>query len=158
MYQKDWREMVDEVNSFRRILVAVDGSEQSTKGLDVAISLAMKYNSSVTALYVAYVPFNETSDPNHTVYKQLLDDIDKQVRKWLVEIERKGLENNIKVETRIAETNKSIPYKIASYAESNKFDLIVIGSKGRSNIEKLYLGSVAFGVLTYASCPVLVVR
>jgi nucleotide-binding universal stress UspA family protein len=44
------------------------------------------------------------------------------------------------------------------YAEEKKMDLIVIGSKGRSGIKRMLLGSIASGVVTYAHCPVLVVK
>jgi nucleotide-binding universal stress UspA family protein len=44
------------------------------------------------------------------------------------------------------------------YAEKENIDLIVLGTKGRSGFKKLLLGSVASGVVTYAHCPVLVVK
>jgi nucleotide-binding universal stress UspA family protein len=44
------------------------------------------------------------------------------------------------------------------YAEEENIDLIVLGTKGRSGFKKLLLGSVASGVVTYAHCPVLVVK
>jgi nucleotide-binding universal stress UspA family protein len=47
---------------------------------------------------------------------------------------------------------------IVNYAESKKSDLIVIGTKGRTGIKRLLLGSVASGVVTHASCPMLVTR
>lgn|SRR5574341_28986 len=150
--------MAEEIGRFKKILVAVDGSEQSIRGLDVAISLVKKYNSLVTALYVVHIPLNENSYPQRTWYKDFKDDVNKEARKWLTEIEKKGEQNKVKIETRTIETTKPIPYEIARYAESDKSDLIVVGSKGRSGIEQMYLGSVASGVLIYASSPVLVVR
>jgi nucleotide-binding universal stress UspA family protein len=47
---------------------------------------------------------------------------------------------------------------IVNYAESKKADLIVIGTKGRTGLKRLLLGSVASGVVTHARCPVLVTR
>jgi nucleotide-binding universal stress UspA family protein len=47
---------------------------------------------------------------------------------------------------------------IVNFAESKKADLIVIGTKGRTGLKRLLLGSVASGVVTHASCPVLVTR
>jgi nucleotide-binding universal stress UspA family protein len=44
------------------------------------------------------------------------------------------------------------------YAEEKKMDLIVIGSKGMSGLKRMLLGSIASGVVTYAHCPVLVVK
>ena len=44
------------------------------------------------------------------------------------------------------------------YAEEQKIDLIGVGTRGRSGIKKMLLGSIASGLVTYASCPVLVVK
>ncbi len=44
------------------------------------------------------------------------------------------------------------------FAEENNIDLIVIGTRGRSGFKRLLLGSVASRVVTYAHCPVLVVK
>jgi nucleotide-binding universal stress UspA family protein len=47
---------------------------------------------------------------------------------------------------------------IVRYAEEYNVDLIVVGTRGRSSFTKLLLGSVASPVLTYAHCPVLLIR
>ena len=47
---------------------------------------------------------------------------------------------------------------IVEYTEEHKIDLIVIGTKGLSGIKKMLLGSTASGVVTYAHCPVVVVK
>jgi nucleotide-binding universal stress UspA family protein len=55
-------------------------------------------------------------------------------------------------------TSTSVEAAIVDYAEKNNIDLIVLGTKGYSGIKKLLLGSVASAVLTYAHCPVMVIR
>jgi len=52
----------------------------------------------------------------------------------------------------------SIAGTIVEFAENQNIDLIVVGSRGRSGFTKLLLGSVASRIVTYASCPVLVVK
>jgi len=47
---------------------------------------------------------------------------------------------------------------IVNYAENKKADLIVIGTKGRTGLKRLLLGSVVSGVVTHASCPVLIAK
>ena len=52
----------------------------------------------------------------------------------------------------------SIPHAIVDYAQGNNIDLIVVGTRGRSGLKRVLLGSVASGVVTYSSCPVLVTK
>jgi nucleotide-binding universal stress UspA family protein len=52
----------------------------------------------------------------------------------------------------------SVEGTIVEYAERQGVDLIVIGTTGRSGFKKLLLGSVASGVVNYATCPVMVVK
>jgi nucleotide-binding universal stress UspA family protein len=52
----------------------------------------------------------------------------------------------------------SVDGTIVEYAESHDIDLIILGTKGRSGIKKLLLGSVATGVVKYATCTVMVVK
>jgi nucleotide-binding universal stress UspA family protein len=56
-----------------------------------------------------------------------------------------------------AQTN-SIASTIVEFAENEKVDLIVVGTRGASGVKRMLLGSVASGVVTYAHCPVLVVK
>ena len=52
----------------------------------------------------------------------------------------------------------SVVKEIVEYAEKNKVDMIVVGSRGLSGIKKMLVGSVASGMVTYAHCPVLVAK
>ena len=52
----------------------------------------------------------------------------------------------------------SVVRDITTYAKSRKIDLIVMGSHGRTGVDKLILGSVANGVTQKASCPVLIIK
>ncbi len=47
---------------------------------------------------------------------------------------------------------------VLKYAEDEEIDLIVVGTRGRTGIKMMLLGSVASGVVTYAHCPVIVVK
>jgi nucleotide-binding universal stress UspA family protein len=66
--------------------------------------------------------------------------------------------NGVKLSTEVVASPTSVVPAIVDYAEKNKVDLIVVGTRGRSGFTKLLLGSVASGVVTYASCPVMVVK
>lgn len=70
----------------------------------------------------------------------------------------KNLEKNVKVKTDVVIGFSSVVKEIIEYAEKNKVDMVVIGSRGLSGIKKMLLGSVASGVLIYSHCPVLVTK
>lgn len=147
-----------EAGKFGKILVAVDGSEPSMRAVDVAISLATKYDSALTALYVIHVPFGDSLYPRSMWHKEFMEEINEETQEWFEDIQKRGKENGVEIESKMTETNKSIPAEIARYANEEKTELIVVGSRGKSKLEKMFLGSVAAGVLAYAPCPVLVVR
>ena len=143
---------------FEKILVAVDGSDQSMRAVDIAISLAKRYGSALTALYVIHIPFGENLYPRSVWYKDFIDDINRETDGWFAEIQRRGKENGVEISSKMKETAESVPAEITRYIKEDKTDLVVVGSKGKSALEKLFLGSVAAGVLSYSPCPVLVVR
>ncbi len=76
---------------------------------------------------------------------------------YLNKVKLKANEKNIQIKTQII-SSKNISGGILDYAEENNVGLIVIGTIGRSGFKKLLLGSVASHVVTYAHCPVLVVK
>ena len=73
-------------------------------------------------------------------------------------MKRKAVEKNVKVKTDIIISVTSVVREIADYAKKNNIDVIVVGSRGMSEFKKMLLGSVASGVVTFAHCPVIVVK
>jgi len=69
-----------------------------------------------------------------------------------------GIVTTINFSSDVILSNKSVVAEIVDYAENNNIDLLVIGTRGRSGVRRLLLGSVASGVVTYAHCPVLVIK
>lgn len=67
-------------------------------------------------------------------------------------------DSNSLFETAIVEAETSTASTIVDYAESKNVDLLVIGSKGRTGLKKMLVGSTATDVVKYAHCPVIVVR
>jgi len=61
-------------------------------------------------------------------------------------------------DTAIVEAETSTASTIVDYAESKNVDLLVIGSKGRTGLKKMLVGSIATDVVKYAHCPVMIVR
>jgi nucleotide-binding universal stress UspA family protein len=133
--------LVQRQEKFSKILVAVDGSETSINAAGYAIAMAKKDNAQLIAL---------------TVMVKESDRVEAQ--QWFDKIGKKAQENNIQLKTEIIDIPMSVEGAILNYAESENVDLIVIGTRGRSGITRMLLGSVASEVVTYATCPVMVVK
>ena len=90
--------------------------------------------------------------------KDVLETQKKDVQKWFDEIKSKLAKTNISVTDRIIVSVSSIVGEIVGFADKEKIDLIILGTRGRTGFKKLLLGSVAEGVVNHSSCPVMVVR
>ena len=106
--------MMEKANEFEKILVALDGSEQSMRAVEVGISLAKKYGSILTALYVIHIPFGESLYPRSVWYKDFINDINKDTAGWFAEIQKKGEENKVAIGSKMKETAESIPAETRS--------------------------------------------
>jgi nucleotide-binding universal stress UspA family protein len=144
---------------FSRILVAIDGSDVSMKAADTAITLAKKNTAKLLVISAIDPAFGgpymtDFGDYNKYAKKRAKEEAEK----WFEEIRQNGRENKVEVETEIIDPKPSIAGSIVNYADHKKIDLIVVGSTGRTGFKRLLLGSVARDVVTYATCPVLVIK
>ena len=92
------------------------------------------------------------------VAAQYMDLAKKSAEKWVRDIVKEGETAGLKVRGEIIENVPSVVQSITDYAAEWKTDLIVMGTRGLSGFKKLLLGSVSSGVLSHATCSVLVVR
>ena len=150
---------------FSKILVPIDGSEPSFHAAHIASNIANKFNSEIIVLYVVVSPSkSEYANLTGLVTPKQIDTIienaKKEARDWFNRIEDmiKEKNPNIKVSTKVIITGVAVYGEIIQYAGQENIDLIVIGTRGRSGVKKLLLGSTASGVVTYADCPVLVTK
>ena len=153
---------------FAKILITVDGSEQSMAAADYAIAMAKKEdNDNKTQMIALHVLFSQTGYAYSTnifglvtpsSINEILEDAKLEAQQWFDKIKEKISENEIQLKTEVVVSPTSVVGAIVDYAEHENVDLIVIGSRGRSGFKKLLLGSTASGVVTYATCPVLVVK
>jgi nucleotide-binding universal stress UspA family protein len=152
--------------AFARILVCVDGSESSMKAANYAIEMAKKHDAQLISLYVVVSQLGYAYSSGAfglvtpSAINELLDKSKQEARKWFDEVEKKATDQGVKIKVEMVASPTSIVPAIVEYSEKNRVDLIVTGTKGRrrSGLAKLLLGSVASGVVTYANCPVMVVK
>jgi nucleotide-binding universal stress UspA family protein len=146
--------MAEEISN---ILVCIDGSKISLKAARKAFDLAKKYTSEITAIYVSVIPDSISRAPQYArdeLYKYNIE----QMNNWLKDIINEAKEHDINFKIKIKQTDTSIVEEIVKIAEIENIDLIVIGSTGKSRLERIVVGSVAQGVISNAKCSVLLVR
>jgi nucleotide-binding universal stress UspA family protein len=152
-------------DKFSKVLIALDGSERSMKVTEYGITIARKSDSSeVIALHVIHsnIKYLYSSTVAKLVTSGTIDAIvdstKQEAQKWITKVKEKADQNGVELKIEFIVDPASVVGAIVDYAERQNIDLIVIGSRGLSGFKKLLLGSTASGVVTYAHCPVLVVK
>ena len=154
---------IQQQQEISKILVPIDGSKNSMDAADYAIKMAEKYGSEVAVLHVVNLDQNlqllgiyRLSYPDPI--KKKIEEAKAEAQKWFTEIIRTAEQRRVRIKTDVIDSPMSVVAAIVNYADQERSELIVIGTKGRSGIGKMLLGSVASGVVTYAPCPVVVVK
>jgi|YNPNPStandDraft_1061719.scaffolds.fasta_scaffold00250_4 nucleotide-binding universal stress UspA family protein len=145
-----------------KILVAVDRSEESQIALRYTCHLLEHFEAEVDAVYVkpdvveaaldgAYAPFTTTAD----VQRAIEDDAQKALE-GIIEACEACLGAKIPCEPRVAVGDPA--EEILSLANEGGYDMIVLGSHGRSSLRGFLLGAVHAKILHHASQPVMILR
>lgn len=140
---------------FDRILVPVDGSDYSFRAVKAASSIAEKYRSQVTLLYVVDVPArNPLYSPELTAFpERVIDDLEREGKNVLVKAAAEFKETKVYDLVRVGHPAGEILTEAG-----NGYDLIVIGSRGLGELKGFLLGSVSDRVSHHARCPVMIIH
>ena len=136
----------------KKILVPLDGSSNSFRGLDVAIHMARESHATITGLYVAAITKPRSNDRITPLEKILLEHAQKIMKKSKLKAAQKGILFFDRVS--YGDDGK----RIVEVAEKQNFDLIVIGSRGLGSAKEFFLGSTSNYVLHKSKKPVLIVK
>jgi nucleotide-binding universal stress UspA family protein len=140
----------------QRFLVPIDFSEYANQALEYAINLAEKLDAHLTLLHVIHSAPLGGVDMGVTLPYTYLQDLEAEITQsmdaCLARVTAAGLEGDIVV------VHGTPFHEIVETAKTQKVELIVMGTHGRTGLQHVLLGSVAEKVLRLASCPVLVVR
>lgn len=138
--------------SFSKILVPLDGSANSTRGLDKAIAIANASGAEITGFYVFHLPI--TAGIKYT--KKMKDAAQDKAVKAIGPAMRKAQKAGATFKYKTGGGNTGD--EIVKAAEKGKFDLIVIGARGLSGTKSAFLGSVSNHVMHQSKIPVMVVK
>ena len=141
---------------FKNIAVAVDGSPCAEHAYELALRLASHEGATLGVCSVADPsPLYGTLEPP-AIVEAALAQIHEQAQRCVDEALAKAKAAGVVAQGNVLEGEPV--YEIVRFAGRRKADAIVIGTHGRSGLRRLFMGSVAEGVLRTASMPVITVR
>ena len=142
----------------KRILVPLDCSDSSFRAAKYAIKVAKMANAEICFVHAVVNP--PYGDPRSAgiMITAYIKEATELAELWYVNAGNMASNEGVKFMAETILDVASAADSIVNYAESKKADLIVIGTKGRTGLKRLLLGSVASGVVTHANCPVLITR
>jgi nucleotide-binding universal stress UspA family protein len=138
----------------KKILVPLDGSKNSIRGLDMAIHIARQSHGTITALTVKAIPGLYAVHPMGFLDFNSMT----KVKKFLIDAKVRAAKKGILLTVKTFDGDPG--YDIAKFANNkrNGIDLVVIGARGHGSIKEIFLGSVSNYVLHKSKKPVLIVK
>ncbi len=141
-----------------KVLVPIDGSKHSTEGLRVAAHFAKTNKAKIFILNVIASVADVDLELSASDRDRLLESLKRRGEDLLAKAKDQMKTHGVTDISTILVTGDSPAQEIVAFAEKEKIDLIVIGSKGKSATARFLLGSVASKVVKYSHCCVYVVK
>ncbi len=138
--------------TIKKILVPLDGSKNSQRGLDEAIYIARQSQAMLFGLHV--IPVYPRNFTDAIIPYQLFQE--KEAKKFINLAKTKCAKQGVLFKGKIVYGSPVV--EISHLAKNKKFDMIVIGSRGMGGIKEMFLGSVAKSLVHSSKVPVLVVK
>ena len=140
---------------FSKILVPIDGSENSIRAFNYALYLSKNLKGEITTLHIADAP--------PTVYIQSQKALDELLEKYAEgrnkifdEYQRLAEKEDIKTKTELVFGDPG--KEIIKFSLKNQSNVIVMGNRGIGHLKEMFLGSVSNMVIRDTKCPVLLVK
>ncbi len=140
---------------FAKILVPVDGSENSYRALDAALFLSEKLGSNITVLHVMeQVPI--THIESQKLLSELLENYKKENQDILSKCLEIAKQKGITINTILLQGNPASI--ILDFSKKEKYDIVIMGSRGLGKFKELILGSVSSKIVHHSPCGILLIR
>ncbi len=136
----------------KKILVPLDGSKNSLRGLDEGIYLARQCQATITSLYV--IPIYPRNFADAIMPFQI--HLTKMAKKFMDEAKTKCAQKGIVFKSKVIFGSPTV--EIEKISRTGNFDIIIVGSRGQSGLKETFLGSVANVIVHKSKVPVLVVK
>jgi nucleotide-binding universal stress UspA family protein len=140
---------------FTNILVPVDGSDNSYRALDAALILSEKLGSHITVIHVMEeIPITHIG--SEKLLNELLETYKKENQDILSKCSQLATQKGLTIKTFLLQGNPASA--ILDFSKKEKFDLVVMGSRGLGKFKELILGSVSSKIVHHSPCGILLIR
>jgi len=140
---------------FTKILVPVDGSDNSYRALEAALVLSEKLGSNISVVNVMeQVPI--THIESEKLLSELLEAYKKENQEILSKCSDIASQKGIAIKTVLLQGNPA-PV-ILDYSKKENFDLVIMGSRGMGKFKELILGSVSSKIVHHSPCAIMIIR
>lgn len=140
---------------FTNILVPVDGSDNSYRALDAALLLSEKLGSNISVVHVMeQVPITHIG--SEKLLSEFLEAYKKENQDILSKCSEIATQKGLTIKTLLLQGNPASV--ILDYSKQEKFDLLIMGSRGMGKFKELILGSVSSKIVHHSPCAVLLIR
>jgi nucleotide-binding universal stress UspA family protein len=140
---------------YNKILLPTDGSENAEKAVVHGLELAARIGANVVGLYIIDTT-SFVSLPEDYMWENVRELLEAEGKKALDFVKKTSKRHKIKIETMIKEGSPS--KEIVNTASKEKVDLIIMGTAGRTGLDKFFLGSISEKVLRTASTAVMIIK
>lgn len=139
-----------------KIVIATDGSKTAENVADFGIKIARVSGAKIYAVYVIDLTFLDSIMMDESWVKNVYERFERVGREAICYIEENAKAAGLETVPILLQGNPA--EKILDFAEEQKVDMIVMGSTGKSGVERFMLGSVSEKIVRHSKVPVLVVR
>jgi len=140
---------------FTKILVPVDGSDNSYRALEAALVLSEKLGSNISVINVMeQVPI--THIESEKLLSELLEAYKKENQEILSKCSDIARQKGIAIKTVLLQGNPA-PV-ILDYSKKENFDLVIMGSRGMGKFKELIIGSVSSKIVHHSPCAIMIIR
>lgn len=140
----------------RKILIATDGSKAAEKAVDFGVQIAGLSGAKVYAVYVIDTTPYYSIPLDEVWSKEVYEQLETMGNEITSDVEKAAKAAGLEAESLVLKGDPA--ERIIKFAEEQSVDMIVVGSHGIGEFERLVIGSVSEKVVRHAKVPVLVVR